>query len=79
MDMYGFDHQLCLIACCCGETRFMTNRPLYIFIMCPSFVGLVKYFGGCQCPNHTSVTSLGLCYGNYGLRGGKAATSLTLL
>jgi hypothetical protein len=59
---------ICLIACCCDETRFMISIPLYIFIVCPNFVGLVKCFGGCRCPKHTSVTSSGLCYGSYGLR-----------
>jgi len=37
--------------------------------MCPNVVGFVKCFCKCKCPKHIGATSLGLYYGNHGLKG----------
>jgi len=49
--------------------RINDYYPTFVFTMCPSVVGFAKCFCKCKCPNHISATSLGLCYGNHGLKG----------
>jgi hypothetical protein len=54
---------------CNGEIGLMVGKPFIVFTTCSSFIGPMKCFCGCKCHSHIGPTSLGLYYGNHGLKG----------